>query len=240
MIPLTFDYMFKSLFIRRQEFLKYFLIEVLKKVLGSKDNDIVINILNNEAIKDNYNEFKKIADIFLRLNDDILLSIEVNRVKYEYRKTRNDRYNGKLIDSQVSKESDYRDLFYKKIIQLNINALEKNKICNEREIVQYDKITKKIICENPKVYVKYIEKYRELYYNGDRRKQTIWFTFFSARTYVEAYNILLELYNEKKAQILIEEVIALNSNDALLHEWEKKSLLHMKHIVLQWMLKKKH
>ena len=89
MIPLTFDYMFKSLFIRRQEFLKYFLMEVLKKDLGSKDDDIVINILNNEAIKDNYNEFKKIADIFLRLNDDILLSIEVNRVKYEYRKTRN-------------------------------------------------------------------------------------------------------------------------------------------------------
>ena len=27
-----------------------------------------------------------------------------------------------------------------------------------------------IICENPKVYVKYIENYRELYYNGDRRR----------------------------------------------------------------------
>lgn len=222
MVPLTFDYMFKSLFIRRQEFLKDFLMEVLKKDLGSKDKDIVISILNNETIKDNYNEFKKIADIFLRLNDDILLSIEVNRVKYEYRKTRNDRYIGKLIDSQVTKEDDYRDLFYKKIIQLNINALEKNKICSEREIVQYDKITRKIICENPKVYVKYIENYRELYYNGDRRRETIWFTFFSARTYVEAYNILLELYDEKKAQILMEEVIALNSNDALLHEWEKE------------------
>lgn len=30
MIPLTFDYMFKSLFIRRQDFLKDFLMEVLK------------------------------------------------------------------------------------------------------------------------------------------------------------------------------------------------------------------
>ena len=225
MIPLTFDYMFKSLFIRRQDFLKDFLMEVLKKDLGKKDKDIVISILNNETIKDNYNEFKKIADVFLKLNDDILLSIEVNRVKYEYRKTRNDRYIGKLIDSQVSKESDYRDLFYKKIIQLNINALEKNKICSEREIVQYDKITKKIICENPKVYVKYIENYRELYYNGDRKRETIWFAFFSTRTYVEAYNILLELYDEKKAQILMEEVIVLNSNDALLHEWEKEKFI---------------
>ena len=225
MIPLTFDYMFKSLFIRRQDFLKDFLMEVLKKDLGKKDKDIVISILNNETIKDNYNEFKKIADVFLKLNDDILLSIEVNRVKYEYRKTRNDRYIGKLIDSQVSKESDYRDLFYKKIIQLNINALEKNKICSEREIVQYDKITKKIICENPKVYVKYIENYRELYYNGDRKRETIWFAFFSTRTYVEAYDILLELYDEKKAQILMEEVIVLNSNDALLHEWEKEKFI---------------
>ena len=225
MIPLTFDYMFKSLFIRRQDFLKDFLMEVLKKDLGKKDKDIVISILNNETIKDNYNEFKKIADVFLKLNDDILLSIEVNRVKYEYRKTRNDRYIGKLIDSQVSKESDYSDLFYKKIIQLNINALEKNKICSEREIVQYDKITKKIICENPKVYIKYIENYRELYYNGDRKRETIWFAFFSTRTYVEAYNILLELYDEKKAQILMEEVIVLNSNDALLHEWEKEKFI---------------
>lgn len=225
MIPLTFDYMFKSLFIRRQDFLKDFLMEVLKKDLGKKDKDIVISILNNETIKDNYNEFKKIADVFLKLNDDILLSIEVNRVKYEYRKTRNDRYIGKLIDSQVSKESDYSDLFSKKIIQLNINALEKNKICSEREIVQYDKITKKIICENPKVYVKYIENYRELYYNGDRKRETIWFAFFSTRTYVEAYNILLELYDEKKAQILMEEVIVLNSNDALLHEWEKEKFI---------------
>ena len=60
MIPLTFDYMFKSLFIRRQDFLKDFLMEVLKKDLGKKDKDIVISILNNETIKDNYNEFKKI------------------------------------------------------------------------------------------------------------------------------------------------------------------------------------
>lgn len=72
MIPLTFDYMFKSLFIRRQDFLKDFLMEVLKKDLGKKDKDIVISILNNETIKDNYNEFKKIADVFLKLNDDIL------------------------------------------------------------------------------------------------------------------------------------------------------------------------
>ena len=52
MIPLTFDYMFKSLFIRRQDFLKDFLMEVLKKDLGKKDKDIVISILNNETIKD--------------------------------------------------------------------------------------------------------------------------------------------------------------------------------------------
>ena len=32
----------------------------------------------------------------------------------------------------------------------------------------------------------------------------------------------MKQYYEKKAQILMEEVIALNSNDALLHEWEKE------------------
>lgn len=42
---------------------------------------------------------------------------------------------------------------------------------------------------------------------------------------MEAYDILLELYDEKKAQILMEEVIVLNSNDALLHEWEKEKFI---------------
>ena len=158
MIPLTFDSMFKSLFIKNQDYLKDFLLDVLHKDLKGKD--IEINILNNETVKDNYNEYKKIADIFLKLNDDILLNIEVNRTKYKYRKLRNDRYIGKLMDTQVNKESDYITLFCKKIIQLNINALEKNELCSEREIVQYDKVTRKIICENPKVYIKYIENYR--------------------------------------------------------------------------------
>ena len=78
-----------------------------------------------------------------------------------------------------------------------------------------------------------LENYRELYYNGDRRRETIWFAFFSARTYVEAYDILLELYDEKKAQILMEEVIVLNSNDALLHEWEKeKFIAYLKDVLI--------
>ena len=168
MIPLTFDSMFKSLFIKNKKYLKDFLLDVLHKDLEGKD--IEINILNNEAVKDNYDEYQKIADIFLKLNDDILLNIEVSRTKYKYRKLRNDRYIGKLMDTQIHSESDYINLFYKKIIQLNINALEKNKLCSEREIVQYDKVTKEIICENPKVYIKYIENYRDLYYNGDRRR----------------------------------------------------------------------
>lgn len=220
MIPLTFDSMFKSLFIKNKKYLKDFLLDVLHKDLEGKD--IEINILNNEAVKDNYDEYQKIVDIFLKLNDDILLNIEVSRTKYKYRKLRNDRYIGKLMDTQIHSESDYINLFYKKIIQLNINALEKNKLCSEREIVQYDKVTKEIICENPKVYIKYIENYRDLYYNGDRRRETIWFAFLASRTYSEAYTILLDLYDVKKAQSLMEEVIKLNNNNSLLSEWEEE------------------
>lgn len=222
MIPITFDFFFKALFIKNQDYLKDFLIAMLD--LDIEPEELNLRVLNCETQKDNYNEYKKIADIFLAINDSMLLSIELNRKDYRDVKVRNDRYIGKLVDSQITSENDYKTLYDKRIIQININAVKKDKHCCERVIVQYDKINDEIFCENPEIHLKNIENFRELYYNGDRTKKVIWNTFLSARGFVETYNILLEAYNEKKAQKLMKEVIALNSDNYVLHEWEDEKL----------------
>lgn len=68
------------------------------------------------------------------------------------------------------------------------------------------------------------KNYRDLYYNGDRKRETIWYAFIASRTYTECYSILLELFDEIKAKKVMKEVIALNSNDYLIHDWENDKL----------------
>lgn len=221
MIPITYDKLFKALFIKCQEEFKDFLVETLN--LDLTPNDININILNNEMPVDKRNEFKKIADIFIKINDNILLNIEVNRKSYEDMAIRNSRYIGKLIDMEIYNERDYKLLREKEIIQLNINSLEKNKYC-KRKLVMYDEENNEIFSKNPKIFLKYVENYRDLYYNGDRKRETIWYAFIASRTYTECYSILLELFDEIKAKKVMKEVIALNSNDYLIHDWENDKL----------------
>ena len=52
-----------------------------------------------------------------------------------------------------------------------------------------------------------LENYIGLYYSGDRKKETIWFAFLSSRTYLEAYTILLDLYDEKKKEETIKNML---------------------------------
>lgn len=227
MLPLTRDIIFKSLFINNISYLKDFISATL--LTDIKPEDINITILNNEGLKDNYNEFKKIADVFLKINDNILLSIEVNRKKYEYVSLRNSRYISKLMDGEISSDNDYKKLHGIKIIQLNINAYYNENNYTDKILVLYDKVSKTIYSENPVTYLKNIEKYRKMYYNGDKKKETLWFAFLCARTYTEAYKILLELYDEDKAIKLMEEVVNLNSNDALIHGWQDEKLSKYEH-----------
>lgn len=91
MISLTMDFMFKSLFIRKSEYLKIFIIDVLK--LDLLPEEIELTFVNGELPKD-----KKIVDLLISINNKILLDIEVNRRYYRDVKFRNNRYLGKMLD----------------------------------------------------------------------------------------------------------------------------------------------
>jgi len=223
MIPMTFDFFFKSLFLKRLDYLKDFIISVLK--LEIDYDDIILTIYNNELLKDNYKEYKKIVDLLISINNDIIINIEVNRRYYKDTKIRNDRYINKIYDMLIGKGQDYNELINKRIYQLNLNAREKNSKIKEDIIVSYGKISNKIYDNNTEIYLKYLEVYRSLYYNeNNRERETVWLTLLTSRTYSETYEIMLNLYDAEKAKSFIEEVINLNSENYLIHEWEKEKL----------------
>lgn len=88
--------MFKSLFIRKPEYLKIFIIDVLK--LDLLPEEIELTFVNGELSKDNHLEYKKIVDLLISINNKILLDIVVNRRYYRDVKFRNNRYLGKMLD----------------------------------------------------------------------------------------------------------------------------------------------
>ncbi len=96
MISLTMDFMFKSLVIRKPEYLKIFIIDVLK--LDLLPEEIELTFVNGELPKDNHLEYKKIVDLLISINNKILLDIVVNRRYYRDVKFRNNRYLGKMLD----------------------------------------------------------------------------------------------------------------------------------------------
>ena len=91
MISLTMNFMFKSLFIRKSEYLKIFIIDVLK--LDLLPEEIELTFVNGGLPKD-----KKIVDLLISINNKILLDIVVNRRYYRDVKFRNNRYLGKMLD----------------------------------------------------------------------------------------------------------------------------------------------
>lgn len=69
-------------------------------------------------------------------------------------------------------------------------------------------------------YLCKVHKYRKLYYNGSREKDVVWLAFLTSKTFEEAEKILLNILGVSQVNEIMEEVINLNNNVVLLHEWE--------------------
>jgi len=80
-VPLTLDALFKSIMLRNVDFFKEFLIKVLKLDISSEDSYILF--LDKELIKGKINEKGKVVDINVKLGDDLLIDVEVNRSTYK-------------------------------------------------------------------------------------------------------------------------------------------------------------
>ena len=81
-------------------------------------------------------------------------------------------------------------------------------------------ISKKCYRSNPKIIVKNLAKYRELYYNGDRRKEVVILAFLTSITYGEMRNILINALNEERLEELIEEVFKMTTDSLWVEKWD--------------------
>ena len=214
-VPLTWDCLIKNIFIKNQDILKLF----LEATLGLSEPINSIRFLRNELTKNNINEKAKTTDILLLVNDYLITDLEFGLDSFEYSKIRNINYAEKLNLRALEVGDNDKHSKYQ-VVQLNIyNYPKSDKLLNDI-IVNYGMISKKCYRSNPKIIVKNLAKYRELYYNGDRRKEVVILAFLTSITYGEMRNILINALNEERLEELIEEVFKMTTDSLWVEKWD--------------------
>ena len=118
LIPTMFDPVFKSLFQNKnfRKTLSYF----LSKLTKYSENYIYehLTFLNTEIPIENYEEKKKIADLIIKIDED-LINIESNRNNNKSTILKNNSYHHKLA---YEKNHTGQDLNVGDVLQININS----------------------------------------------------------------------------------------------------------------------
>ena len=81
-IPLTFDYALKNIAAKNQKLFRKFIIETTYlENITDKDK---LSFLDKELIKSTAKEQAREVDFYLRIGDDIVIDVEMNRKRYKY------------------------------------------------------------------------------------------------------------------------------------------------------------
>ena len=224
LIPITFDYFFKSLFSDNLDILRKF-------ILSQIDTEIIpeeckITLLNSELPKENKDEYKKTIDLYVLINNSIYVDIEINKERFEDVKLRNLLYESKLHSMILEKGESIKKLEKKCFVQINLNAVDKDSDIGEDTIVSYSLKTKQIYSLNRYTLIKYLEYYRNLYYNKneDLPCDKIWLVSFTSKTFVELYDVLEKILTQEERERYLRKVIDLSKDVFMIHEWEKEKL----------------
>ena len=224
-IPITFDYLFKSLFSSNLDILRKF---ILSQIGGTEliPEECKITLLNSELPKENNNEYKKTVDLYVLVNNSIYVNIEVNKEKFENVRLRNFMYESKLYSMILEKGENTEKLKEKCFVQINLNAGDKNSEIGEDTIVLYGLKTKQVYTMNRYTLVKYLEYYRNLYYNDSVNLSCdkMWLVSFTSRTFTELYDSLENILIQEERERYLRKVIDLSKDVFILHEWEKEKL----------------
>ncbi len=125
-VPLTYDFSFKSIFNYKEKLLRKFVIDVLELEKVIDINNCTINILPTELPKHNKKEYKKSLDSYSILNEKIYIDIEVNTEYFENVKLRNFMYTDKANSMLLEEGKHYKTLKQIYFYQLNLNVAEKH------------------------------------------------------------------------------------------------------------------
>ena len=219
LIPLSYDKLFKSVFKLNLDLLRKFLNEMIPIEITEEDKII---LLDTELPISNKKERKKMIDIFVTINENIFIDIEMNRSKFRDIYERNRQYLEKISNLLFEKGESIKNLKDKNLYQLNINANKQEKVTNDM-IVSYGIITKDIY-PSARMIVKGLERYREMYYSGDRRKEIIWLTVLAARTFTELYELVSQLLKTDEVKRFMEVVEDMCKDEFVLHEWQQDKM----------------
>ena len=229
MIPLIYDFMGKSFFLKENKFLRMFLNSQLKDEIrfDFEDRKNKVKFLNTEMVKENRKERKQILDILLLVNDSMIIDLELNTQRFKDVFKRNWAYILKVTVSMINNAENSE----KNVYQLNINSnvsekLKANYSMNIFENNDYPKYLNSQIGDY-KIFVKNIAYYENLYYNKGEKlaKEHLWLLVLNSRSYVKLYKLLCELLNDRKDVFrFMERVIKMNSDSFILTEAEYQIL----------------
>lgn len=228
-IPLTFDGMFKGLFKKDLNLLKDF---ILSQLSTDIDSDMCnIKLLDSELVKDKYNEYQKTVDICVEMNN-ILINVEINREYFKNVEKRNFIFADKLHTMMLQRGEGSEELENKIFVQINLNAIDKydenhNKLTFGTDKVVYYGLDSGIVYNSNKfVLVKYLEYYRDVYYNKDEKldESDLWLVLFTSKSFLEMYNILGKLFDNDRREQFIRNVINMNNDKVIFEDWEMEKL----------------
>ena len=90
--------------------------------------------------------------------------MEMNRTSFENVKRRNFLYHNKKTSTILKRGMKINTLDKYKVIQLNLNYYDKSINIGEDIIVPYSIKTNSIYLEENKIYIRYLDYYKKLYY----------------------------------------------------------------------------
>lgn len=224
MIPVTFDPVFKKVFGNNLGLLKRFLNEVL--VLDLDIDVMELQILNNELPKEDMKEYQKKIDVYVCINGNFYVDIEINRSNFNRVKMRNYLYNSKLYSVLLDSGKMVSDLDSKYFCQLNLNTMDKDIDHGEEIIVPYSLTTKSVYIDQDKIVLKYLEYYKKLYYTDKKKldEAGMWLAGLGATTFVELFEIFSEILDVDVLNNFIKDVIDMNEEYFNIHEWQKEKM----------------
>ena len=227
LIPLTKDFMFKSVMQRNANILEKFLVDLMHLTID-KDDSIIF--LDKELIKGRIKEKGRVVDIKIKFGKKYLIQIEVNGKKYQTVKIRNDLYLERIDTLRLEVNDNYlEDFDTEYLYQLNLNASkEEDESIGLSSIVEYDRINKVITSDRIEKYSANLVYYRNLYYNGNEEMSysSIFMAGLMSKSFTELYKIMSKILNEDELNKLMEDVISMTNEELLynIHYWEKEKM----------------
>ena len=224
-IPMTSDFMFKSVMKQNPDIFKDFLINTMNIDIDEDDNYLIF--LDSELIKNNKKEKGKRVDLRVSIGKGLLITVEVNRMRYSEVKVRNDLFFEKMDIMQFEVGEEYKVFKYKKLYQLNLNASpDERKDINKRMIVDYDILNKEIVDDRKIKFVINLANYYDMYYNESKEMSLneIFLAGLMSKSFTEMYTIMSKILSPKDLDEFMESVVNMCKEFENIHEWQKEKM----------------